>query len=212
MATIGDSSKPSGGWHAFTGNTQVQQEAELLTMPELGDVLQIGAWIGGWSGTCRAILCLWRLDGVLLGQTAQVTAANFGAGGPAGGNVNSFIGTLLTPVRLAAGQAFFVGFDRHGSDGHQISVGGPGSPSHYEGRHGGSGSTWPGNLGAAGGVATAVRRSGAWVANYVRVPGAKVMRSGVQTDAQAVQVLRSGAWTDVLGVQIMRSGAWVDSQ
>lgn len=211
MPAIGDATKPSGGWHAFTGNTQVQQEAELLTMPELGDVTSLGAWVGGWSGTCRIVLCLWRLDGVLLAQSAQVTVANFGAGGPAGGNVQSVIAGIA-PVRLAKNQPFFVGFDRHGSDGHQISVGGAGSPSHYEGRHGGSGSAWPGNLGAAGGIATQVRRSGAWVASYTRTPGAKVMRSGVQTDAQAVQVLRSGAWADALAVQIMRSGAWVDSQ
>lgn len=213
MPTIGTTTKPSGGWHAFAGSSQVQQEAELLTAPAHIDVLELAGWIGGWNGTCRVKLCLWDSLGSLLGESAQITVANEGAGGPAGSNVQLYTAALLVPVRLAAGALFFAGFDRHASDGHQISVGGAGSGSHYEGRHGGSSAPWPGDLGAAsGGPDVQDRRAGQYVSNYANVAGAKVYRSGAWADAESVLVRRSGAWVDVDAVQLRRSSAWIDSE
>jgi hypothetical protein len=213
MPSIGTTTKPSGGWHSFQGSSQVQQEANRLTMPAHGDITDLGAWIGGWNGTCRVHLCVWDDAGVLLESVGPITVANEGAGGPAGGNVALYTAPLATPVRLAAGVAFYVGFDRHNSDGHQVSVAGSGTPDHFEGRHGGSTATWPAALGAAsGGPSNAPRSCGMYVANYDLVPGAKVYRSGAWLDADGVQAFRSGAWVDVDGVQLERSGAWVDSE
>jgi hypothetical protein len=213
MPTIGDTSKPSGGWHSFSGSSQNQQEAELLTAPERLDVVELAGWIGGWSASCRVKLCIWDDAGELLGQTAQITVANEGAGGPAGGNVALYSAALLTPVRIAAGVAFFVGMDRHADDAHQVSVGGAGSPDHYEGRHGGPAAPWAGDLGAAtGGPSNQPRRCGMYVADYVAVAGAKVYRSGAWVDADSVQIMRSGVWVDADSVQVMRSGVWTDAE
>lgn len=211
MPTIGDTSKPSGGWHSYTGDSQVQQEAELLTMPVHGRIERIGAWIGGWSGTCRVYLCVWDPYSLaILSSVGPFTVANRGVGGPAGGNVD-LVEADIPPINMTAGQLFLVGFDRHGADGHQISVGGTGG-THYEGRHGGSGSAWPGLFAiASGGPAPVTRRSGAYVARYVPLPGAKAYRSGAFVDATIVQVLRSGVWTDAT-VQIYRSGVWTDAE
>jgi hypothetical protein len=211
MATIGTTTKPSGGWHAFQGSSQVQQEAERLTMPAHGDITDLGAWIGGWNGTCRVYLCLWDDAGAILGSVGPITVANQGAGGS--GDVALYTATLAAPVRLAAGADFYVGFDRHNSDGHQVSEAGPSTPNHFEGRHGGTTSTWPAALGAAsGGPSNAPRRIGMFVQNYNLVPGAKLFRSGAWVDAAGVQLQRSGVLVDVVGVQLQRSGAWVDSQ
>jgi hypothetical protein len=213
VPTIGTTTKPGGGWHAFQGSSQVQQEADRLVMPAHGDIVALAGWIGGWDGTCRVHLCCWDDAGALLGSVGPITVANEGSGGPAGGNVALYTGTLPVPVRLAAGVAFFVGFDRHNSDGHQVSVGGSGTDDHFEGRHGGTTSSWPGALGAAsGGPSNASRYAGMYVANYLPVPGAKILHGTTWDDADGVQALRSGAWSDVDGVQLQRSGAWVDSQ
>lgn len=212
MTTLGDSSKPSGGWEAYAGSSQIQQEATQLTIPEHADVTEIGAWVGGWEGTCRVYLCLWSADLELIGSLGPITVANEGAGGPAGGNVTSQTGTLSPAVRLAAGTVVYVGFDRHVDDGHQVSIGGPASPDHYHGRHGGPAAAWPGDLGhASGGLTGAARRVGSWLV-YEPVAGAKVYRSGSWDDADTVQVRRSGSWQDVDAVQLRRSGSWTDSE
>lgn len=207
MPTIGTTSKPGGGWHAFGGSSQINQEAELLTMPARGELLELGQWVGGWSDAPRVRLCVWSSAKVLLGQSAQITVANEGAAGA--GNVSLYTEPLLVPVELAKGASFYVGFVRHPDDAHQIATGASGSGPHYHGR---SGATWPNNLGAAGSYSSEERRIGSYVANYELLPGAWIYRSGVWVEADTVQIYRSGSWSDADGVQLYRSGAWVDSQ
>lgn len=211
MPTIGNSAKPSSSWHAFSSSSNPNQESELLTMPETGELLTLGAWVGGWNGSCRIVLAVWAADGTMLGRSDQVTVANQGAGGPSGGNVEQVIADLQTPVRLSSGDTFFVGFARHTSDGHQVSASGTG-PEHYEGRSGGSAGVWQtADLGAVGGIQNEPRRLGMWVQNYDPVAGAKVRVSGVWVDADDVQVRASGAWVSADAVQIRSAGSWVDA-
>lgn len=212
MPTIGTSTKPSSSWHAFSSSSNPNQEAELLTMPETGELLQLGAWVGGWSGTCRIMLMAWDVDGVQLGHSAQVTVANQGAGGPSGGNVEQVIEDLLAPIRLVAGTQFYVGFARHNSDGHQVSASGSGE--HFEGRSGGgTGSAWQtAALGAvSGGPANQTRRIGAWVNNYEPVAGGRVRVAGAFVDVDAARYRAGGAWVDLDAVKIRSGGVWVDA-
>lgn len=212
MPTIGNSTKPSSGWHAYSSSSNPNQEAELLTMPERGDLLELGAWVGGWSGSCRTVLAVWAVDGTMLGSCPQVTVANQGAGGPSGGNVVSVVGTLSTPVRLDAGVQFYVGFARHNSDGHQVSTAGSGT--HYEGRSGGgTGPTYQtAALGAvSGGPDPESGRIGAWVENYEAVAGGRVRVAGSFVDVAAARVRQGGVWVDLDAVKIRDGGSWVDA-
>jgi hypothetical protein len=211
VATIGDPSKPSGGWHAFQGSSQVQQEAERLSTPARGAISRLGAWIGGWSGSCRVYLCLWDGSGGLLASVGPITVASTGAGGA--GQVANYEADLATPVVLARDADFYVGFDRHNSDGHQVSEAGPGTYDHFEGRHGGTIASWPAGLGAASGSpSNAARRIGMYVATFTPIPGAKIMRAGSWADAETVAAMRAGSWADVAGVQLQRAGSWTDSE
>ena len=180
-------------------------------MPARGRILEVGAWVGGWSGTCRLRLCIW--DGsskALLGQSNQLTAANEGAGGPAGGNVALYTAPLIAPVEIGKGFDFYVGFARDPNDGHQVSEGSSATGPHFHGR---SGPTWPNNLGnAPSSFSQETRRIGAYVANWETLPGAWVYRSGAWVEADTVQIYRSGSWVDVDGVSLYRSGSWVDSE
>lgn len=209
MPTIGTISKPSNGYHAYGGSSQINQEAELLVMPVRGRILEVGAWVGGWADTPRVRLCVW--DGssrALLGQSAQITVANEGAAGPGGSNVSLYTEPLLVPVELNKSESFYVGFVRHPDDSHQISTGATGSGPHYHGR---SGPTWPNELGNAD-YSSEVRRIGAYVANYEAQAGAWVYRSGVWVEADAVSVYRSGVWAEADAVQLYRSGSWTDAE
>lgn len=208
MTTIGTTSKPSFGYHAYGGSSYPNQEAELLTMPSRGTIVTLGAWIGGWAATCRAKLALWDADGNLIGSSAQFTVANEGAA--AEGHVSLYEVDLATPVDLSNGADFYVGFARHPDDAHQVSTGGNGTGPHYEDKSGG---TWPNDFDAAGGdKSSVVRRIGCYVADFTEAPGAWIRRSGAWVEADAVQLRRSGAWADADTVQLRRSGAWTDSQ
>lgn len=207
MPTLGTTSKPGGGWHGFGGSSQTNQEAEKLTAPSRMRILEVGQWVGGWEDAPRVRLCVWSLAETLLGQSAQITVANEGAVG--GGNVSLYTELLLTPVEIAKGVSFYVGFVRHPDDAHQCSTGASGSGPHYQGR---SGATWPNNLGQAEGPTSVTRRIGSYVANYETLPGAWIYRSGVWVEADTVQAYRGGSWVDADGVQLYRSGGWVDSE
>jgi hypothetical protein len=209
MPTIGTPAKPGGGWHSYQGSSYPNQEAEKLQMPARGRILEVGAWVGGWSGTCRVRLCIW--DGsskALLGQSNQITVANEGAGGPAGSNVALYTGPLIAPVEIGKGFDFYVGFARDPSDGHQVSEGASGTGPHFESR---SGPTWPADL-DHNPLTQETRRIGAYVANWETLPGAWVYRSGAWVEADTVQIYRSGSWVDVDGVSLYRSGSWADSE
>ena len=207
MPTIGAGAKPGGTYHAFGGSSQINQEAELLEAPVRLRLLELGSWVGGWADTCRVRLCVWDADGDLLGQSAQITVANEGAAGT--GNVSLYTEPLLTPVELAKGAEFYVGFVRHPDDAHQVSVGATSTGPHYHGR---SGATWPNNLGNAEGPTSQARRVGSYVADYEAIAGAKVYRSGAWVDAESVLVYRSGAWVDAEAVQVRRGSSWVDAE
>lgn len=205
--TIGNPAKPTSTYHGFGGSSQVNQEAELLEMPSRGRILEVGAWIGGWSDSPRCRLCIWSSSGALLGQSAQITVAN--EGGAATGHVALYTELLLAPVELARGVSFYAGFVRHPDDAHQVSVGPTSSGPHYHGR---SGATWPNDLGNADPITSQPRRVGSYVADYLPIPGSYVYRSGAWVEADGVQIYRSGAWADADEVQIYRSGIWTDSQ
>lgn len=212
MPTIGTTSKPTSNWHAFAGTTFTQQEMEQLTMPEKGEITNLASWVGGWEGTCRVYLCIWGADLALLGSVGPTTVPDHGAGGS--GDVELVTGALASPVRLEAGDVFYVGFDRHVNDGHQVSLGAAGTADHYEARRGGTSAPWPGNIGGATGLgmSNASRRIGSYVANYDPIAGGKVYRTGAWADADAVQVRRGAAWVDAAAVQVYRAGAWVDAE
>lgn len=212
MATLGSGSKPGGGWRAYGGSSQPNQLAELLTMPVRGRLLELGAWVGGWSDTPRVRLSVWDTAGVLLGQSAQITVANEGGGGPAGSNVALYTELLEVPVELAAGVSFYVGPSRHVDDSWQVSLGATGSGPHYLGRSGSAGWPTPNKLGNVGGITEEERRIGAYVANYEAIPGAHIYRSGAWAEAEAVNVQRAGVAVEAEAVRIFRSGAWIDAQ
>lgn len=210
MPTIGSGTKPGGSWHAFGGSSNPTQEAELLEAPGRIRLLELGAWIGGWAATCRVRLCVWDgTSGALLGQSAQITVANEGAGGPPGGNVALYTELLETPVELEAGDAFYCGFARHPDDAHQVSTGASGSGPHYHGRSGG---VWPNTFGNVSGISEQVRRIGSYVSDYETIPGAHIYRSGAWVEAETVAVYRSGVWVDADAVQLYRSGSWTDAE
>jgi hypothetical protein len=181
-------------------------------MPVRGRLLELGAWVGGWNDTPRVRLSVWTTAGVLLGQSAQFSVANEGSGGGPGSNVALYTELLETPIELAAGVSFYVGPSRHPDDGFQVSLGAPGSGPYYAGRSGGAGWPTPNIFGNVGTPETEDRRIGAYVANYEPIPGAYLLRSGVWTEAGAVNVQRSGVQDEAEAVRIFRSGAWIDAQ
>jgi hypothetical protein len=201
MPTIGFTTKPTHFWFAF-GASSTNQQAESLTTFERSRILTLGQWMAGWNSTVRTRLCLWAADGTLLGQSAQFTVADRGA--PTDGNVVLYTADLETPVDLANGTTFFAGFARHPSDPHQVSGDNAGTGPHYDRTR----ATWPGSM---AGASSADRRIGSYVANYQALHGAKVRRSGVMADAQAVYVRRSGVWVEASSVYVRRSGAWVEA-
>jgi hypothetical protein len=207
MATLGTVTKPNGGWYG-SGAGVDNQAAEILTMPQRGRILTLGAWIGGWNDTPRTRLCLWEYPSkLLIGQSAQFFVANRGDVG--GNKQDLYTAALEVPVDLGKGVSFYTGFARHPDDKHQVSTGSSGSGPHYYAR---SGAIWPNNFGNAEGPVEVNRRIGCHVANWETLPGAWIYRSGAWVEAETVQAYRSGAWVDVDGVQIYRAGTWVDAE
>lgn len=184
MPVIGNSSKPTSYWWA---ESNPNQYAEKLTMPEDGDITRLGQWLGGWNGTVRTKLCIWDASGVLLGQSAQFTVANKGA--PSSGNVDKYEADLTSPVSLSSGDEFFVGFSHDPSDAHQVSGGSSGSGTHYTRNRG----TWPGDL---TGYTTVNRRVGSYVADYTPSGGGGGGGGGFPTaDTQKAAAASSTTWT-----------------
>lgn len=208
---LGNGAKPSGGWHAYQGSSEINQEAELLTIPKGGTILTLGAWIGGWAAACDVWLTVWEAAGAraILGQSAILTVANEGAGGPGGSNVKLYVADLLTPVDLPTGADFLVGFVRKQNDGHQISTGAGGSGPHAHGRSGAAQQNAA--FAQAGDYSTPVLRIGAYVADYQPRPGAWIYRAGVWVQSDQVMTYRAGSWVEVDTVQIRRGSEWVEA-
>jgi hypothetical protein len=208
MAILGESGKPSGGWHAYQGSSQIGQEAEQLTMPKGGTIFSLGAWVGGWNGACDVWLTVWDAAGARpkLAQSAMVTVANEGAGGPGGSNVQLIVASLTSPLDLPTGFDFLVGFVRKQGDGHQISTGPSGSGPHFHGRSGAS--VQAASFAQGGDYSSEPLRIGAYVANYEPRPGAWVYRSGVWVQAEQVSVYRAGSWSEADSISVRRGAAW----
>jgi hypothetical protein len=208
MAVIGDGTKPNDHWESYQGSTQINQGAELLTMPKGGRIFQVGMWIGGWNGACDVWLTVWSAAGArpILGQSNILTVANEGAGGPSGSNVKLYVADLKAPVDLPTGADFLVGFVRKQGDGHQISFENAGQ--HWQGRSGGAVQD------AAFGVSAYSSqggRIGAYVANYVPRSGAWIYRAGAWVQSDQLLVFRGGAWVEADTVNVNRAGAWVEA-
>ena len=208
MPTIGDGSKPNDHWHSYSGSSQPNQEAELLTMPKGGTLNSVGAWVGGWSGACDIWLTIWAASGAraVLGQSNILTVASEGAGGPAGSNVKLYVADLRVPVDLPTGADFLCGFVRKQNQGHQISFENAGQ--HWHGRSG------PTQEAAVFGNADYVSmggRIGAYVADWRPRSGAWVYRAGVWVASDQLLVYRSGAWVEADTVSVNRSGAWAEA-
>jgi hypothetical protein len=205
MAIIGDSSKPNDHWEAFQGSSQINQGAELLTMPKGGTINSVGQWIGGWSGACDVWLTVWSAAGArpVLGQSNILTVASQGAGGPAGSNVQLYVASLRVPVDLPTGADFLVGFVRKQGDGHQISFENAGQ--HWQGRSGAAVQDAPFGVAA---YASQGGRIGAYVADYQPRSGAWIYRAGAWVQSDQLLVFRSGQWVEADTVNAFRSGAW----
>lgn len=204
MPIWGNDAEPGFGWHAFSSSAHPNQEAEALTLPDQRiRVLELGAWVGGWNGTCRIRLCAWAEDGTLLAQSAEQTIPNEGSGGE--GQIARHTGALLVPYESEPGELIWVGFTRNRSDGHQIGTGST-INQHFHGR-----APYPdGDFGEVELYVAQARRIGCWIEDYEPIATAHVYRSGAWTDPETV-VRRSAAWGDPESVQAYRSGAWTDA-
>jgi hypothetical protein len=205
---LGNSGKPGSGWEAYGGSSYPSIEVEQLTAPRRLRILSVGVWAGGWSGSCRARLGIWSAAGALLGQSAEVSFANEGAGGPAGSNVARYVAALAVPVELDAGVNFYVGFNRHPNDAHQVSKGASGSGPHFHDEVGPA--SWPTPPITA--PVSVDRRIGAYVADYLELAGAWVRRGGSWVLAGELLVRRGGVWVPADTVAVRRGAAWVDAQ
>lgn len=211
MPRIGSTTAPADA-HSRIGNYR-QQNAYALTAPVACTVTSLGAYIKGLSGygSISYRLCIWRNGGspdvgnALLGQTALLTAT---AAALDPGNLDKVTHDLITPVELAAGDAFFVGIasNTSGSSAHCWGVRTTGT-AYY--RTLSQGDAWPASMKnydtETGGNVVA------WVENYIPLGSGKVRRSSAWSDAASVQIRRGGAWVDATSVQVRRSGAWVDA-
>ena len=206
MPVLGNATKPSNSWGAYEGHTYPSQMAEKLQHTRAIRILQLGSWIGGWNGTCRVRLTVWRYsDRVVIAQSAEIVVPNKGAGGPSGGNVNSIVGAVVAPVDIPANTPFYVGWVSHHDDGMQFSFGSTSSGQHIEGKIGEN--AYPG---APLANATLIaRRVGAWVQDYADMAGAHVYRGSAFTRAEVV-VQRGAAKSPAQRVAVYRNGAWVD--
>lgn len=205
MPTIGDTTKPDGGgyWEQF-GSTY-NQSAMLLTMPEDGRIVALGQWISAVGSPMGCRLVVWDASTLdVLAQTAEFTVANEPAGV---GNVSRYEVDLTSPLSVAAGVDFWVGFARDPAKTHQLT--GDNSGSHVDRKR----TSWPGSMSGydAGDHGFGGYGIGSYVAGYVTASGAKIYRAGAWVSADAVKVYRSGAWADVSAVKVRRSSAWADA-
>lgn len=203
MAVLGGSGQPGYSYFAYNGTGNPNMVAERLTAPSKIRIVTLGAWLGGWNETCPAKLCVWALDGTLLGASAIFTVANEGAAGD--GNTSSYTQNLVTPVVVDSGVEFYVGSSRDRNRAMQWGTGSTGT-DHYR-----SVGFEYGDFGSVDPPTTHARRIGAWVADYQPVSAAWVYRSGIWVQSQSFQVRRSSAWVDASSVQVRRGSVWEDA-
>lgn len=209
MPQIGNNAKPGHSYHAYGGTTYPNQEAEQLALPadQRIRITRLGVWAAGWNQSCKARLCLWHLDGTLLGQSAEITFANGGAAGE--GTVSLYTADLETPYETAApGETVYVGFARDRDDAHQVNTGAL-ATDHYHGK-GTYGVAGSGPFAGLESYATQSRRIGAWVEDYEPLANAWVLRSGIW-QRTTPSVRRGAADTEAESVQVFRTGVWVDA-
>lgn len=204
MTILGTGTKPNYSYFAYDGTGNPNQVVERLTAPSGIKIVRLGGWIGGWNDTVHTRLCVFALDGTLLGTTAEFIVANEGAAGD--GNAANYEADLLVPVIIANGIDFYVGTVKDRDDAAQWMVGST-INVHYEGR----GAYPSGALGDVSGPTSTARRTGMYVADYVPAAAMKVRRGAAFVDASAVQVFRGGAWSDVDSIQVRRGAAWTDA-
>lgn len=211
MPTLGNTSKPGFSYHGFGGSGETNQEAEDLTLPDQRvRILSLGQWAAGWSGTCKARLCLWDDADNLLAYTDELTFANGGV--PHDNGTSLYTADLLTPYEAEAGQLVRVGFTRNRDDAHYVNTGTTVNTHwHARGFYPAPDGAPPGDLGGATAKSSSARRIGSYIANYELMASAWVFRSGVWVRADAVKVYRSGSWVDADAVQVQRSGVWQDA-
>jgi hypothetical protein len=207
MPIIGNDSKPSYSYHAYGGSSQINQEAEDITLPAgRVRITRLGAWIGGWNDAPRCYLTVWSpTTGAVLAQSGQFTVANQGAA--AEGKVAKYVADLATPYEADGGAVLRIGFTRHRDDAHQVSTGAVTGAGHEHGR----GAYPAGGFASIDGGYAENRRIGAWIEDYVAIRGGWIYRSGVWVRADAVYAYRSGSWAEVDTVQAYRGGSWIEA-
>lgn len=120
MPTLGSTAEPTDG-QAWFGVNSKNHHAIKVTMPSGGPwlVTRLGCWLSGQSETADVKLVVWALDGTILGQTAQHTAASRAF---AVGNNEKVELDLVTPVEIAGGTQIFIGFARDPADQTQFGT------------------------------------------------------------------------------------------
>jgi len=102
-----------------TGGTGVSnQHATRIVMPQAGLITSVEAYFAAWYGTCRARLCVWRADGTLLAQSAELIVA---AGTQAVDGQRWNAASLLAGYQAALNQEIWAGWWRHPDDSHTWS-------------------------------------------------------------------------------------------
>lgn len=140
MATLGSTTKPTGGQEWYGLNT-TNHFAIALTMPSGGpwSITKVGVWVAGQSEACTMKVCVWRPSGSLLGSSASFTAGSQSFGS---GNSSKEEHTLSSPVEVDGGDTIWVGFARDPADNVQF---GTRSGTRYQKYD----SSWPDGMGSA---------------------------------------------------------------
>lgn len=211
MPRIGSAAIPDLAQYRV-GNVE-QQQGQRYTMPERGEITELGAYIRGVAGNGAVDyrLVLWAWGGsvgagnAILGQTATHSASS---GTVAPGSLVQQTWPLITPVELDAGYAFMVGIatETSGSAAHQWGLR-SGGGTHYAKDLGG-GTSWPVSM---KNCYSDAHDMAAWIESYTALAAAWVRRSGAWIRASDVFDRRSGAWAKATDVQVRRSGAWNDA-
>lgn len=120
MPTLGSTAEPTDG-QAWFGLNSKNNHAIKVQLPWGGPwlVTRLGCWLSGQSETSDFKLVIWALNGTVLGQTAQDTAASRSF---ALGNNEKAEMDLITPVEIAGGTEVFIGFARDPQDNTQFGT------------------------------------------------------------------------------------------
>ena len=207
MAIIGNDTKPGFAYHAYGGTSQINQEAEDVTLPAGRiRITRLGAWIGGWNDSPRVMLTIWNPStGAVLGQSVQFAVSNQGAAG--GGKVTKYVADLVTPYEANGGAVIRVGFTRHRDDAHQVSTGTTTPAGHEHGR----GAYPAGGFAEIDGGYAENRRIGAWIDDYQPIRGGWVYRGGAWIRADQLAVIRSGVAVQATSVLVYRGTSWIEA-